>query len=318
MLQLQEVVQQSDKMCGDILELVGQNIENECSEKDSVCSGSEARDDENKSIVSRLFVHRQWLAVQSPYFKALFYSGMKETYSKEVIMQIHKHELEAHQTLIEAMYKLDVLKDKDYRLAAQVLLLAHKYDARHVFKKCKYVLLSTTPSLEMCEYILGKIEDLTDADDIYDMLEQFLVKEFTPIEDTWTLEKFNNLSEAALRLLLRSDNLGTRSENMIFVALMKWVRTNVLRFAHKECDLLHLVRFEFMSVDFLHDVVQDHIVARQMPGFNKYLVKGLAYHGFSEIRREQLEPKPKERLVTEDADPTFSWVIDEEVEKCFH
>ena len=70
-----------------------------------------------------------------------------------------------------------------------------------------------------------------------------------------------------------------------------------------------------MSVDFLHDVVQDHFVARQMPEFNKYLVKGLAYHGFSEIRREQLEPKPKKRLVAEDTDPTFSWVIDEEVEK---
>ena len=39
-------------------------------------------------------------------------------------MKIYEHELEAHQTLIEAMYKLDVLKEKDYRLVVQVLVLA--------------------------------------------------------------------------------------------------------------------------------------------------------------------------------------------------
>ena len=272
---------------------------------------SKTNENESKSIVSKLFVHSQWLAVQSPYFKALFYSGMKETYSKEVVMKIHQHELEAHQTLIEAMYKLDVLSDKDFRLVVQVLVLAHKYDARHVFKKCKYVLLSSTPSLEMCEYILKEIKHLSDTADIHDMLEKFLVKEFTPFDDTWTLEKFTNLSEAALRLLLRSDNLGIQSENTIFVALMKWVRTNISLSALKYCDLLDLVRFEFMSVDFLYDVVRDDFESQRMPNFNEYILKGLAYHGFSLSRREQLEPKPKERLALKAVGPTFSWVIDD-------
>ena len=125
--------------------------------------------------------------------------------------------------MIEAMYKLDVLNDKDYRLVVQVLVLAHKYDVRHVIKKCKYVLLLTTPSLEMCEYILQEIKHLSDTADICEMLEKFLVKEFTPIDETWTSGKFTGLSEAALRLLLRSDSLGTRSEDTVFVALMKWV-----------------------------------------------------------------------------------------------
>ena len=105
--------------------------------------------DVNKSIVSKLFVHSQWLSVQSSYFKSLFYSGLKETYSKEVVMKIYEHELQARLTLIEAMYKLDVLNDKDYKLIVQVLVLANKYDVLLLVKKCKYLLLSTVPNLEM-------------------------------------------------------------------------------------------------------------------------------------------------------------------------
>ncbi|CAB4043069.1 BTB POZ domain-containing POB1-like, partial [Paramuricea clavata] len=221
-----------------------QNEETKSTGKDGESKSSRTTDDENKSIVSKLFVHSQWLAVQSPYFKALFYSGMKETYSKEVVMKIYEHELQAHLTLIEAMYKLDVLNDKDYRLLVQVLVLANKFDVRHVIKKCKYVLLSTTPSLEMCEYCLREMEHLSDMADIYDMLEKFLVKEFTPIDETWTMKKFTELSKAALRLLLGSDNLGSRSENTVFVALMKWVRLNVSWLAHGECDLLDVSRRE--------------------------------------------------------------------------
>ena len=322
--ELKEDEKESSKVVGEEHELPNQaderqenrtehqNKEAEGSNEDTESNTSKMADDENRSTVSKLYVHSQWLSVQSPYFKALFYSGLKETYSKEVIMKIYEHELQAHLTLIEAMYKLDVLSDKDCHLVVQVLVLAHKYDVHYVIKKCKYILLSTTPSLEMCEYILREIKHLSDTADIYEMLEKFLVKEFTPIDETYTLDKFTGLSEAVLRLLLRSDSLDTRSEDTVFVALMQWVILNIPSKARDTCDLLDLVRFEFMSVDFLYDVVQDHSVASRMPGFTKYLVKGLAYNGFSQKRREQFEPKPKKR---HSCNPTFSWKIDEELEE---
>ena len=50
------------------------------------------------------------------------------------------------------------------------------------------------------------------------MFEKFLVKEFSPFDETWSLDEFFELSEAALRLLLRSDNLiATPSEDTIFL-----------------------------------------------------------------------------------------------------
>ena len=272
---------------------------------------------EDKSTVWKFFVHSQWLSVQSSYFKSLFYSGLKETYSKEVVMKIYEHELLAHFFFIKAMYKLDVLNDKDYKLIVQVLILAHKYDIPLLVKKCKYVLLSTTPNLEMCEYILKETQHLPDTADISEMLEKFLVKLFTPIEKTWTMRKFIALSEPALRLLLGSDSLATESENTLFVALMKWVRVNLF-FAGEavdECDLLDVVKFEFMSVDFLYNIVKDHYLAKRMLGFNEYLIKALAYQGFQQFRKEQLQPKPKKRPLVKSSTPTFSWVVDKEREQ---
>ena len=295
------------------------NEESESSDADHENNENERgakTDDINKAVVRKLFVHSQWLSVQSLYFKGLFFSGMRETYSKEVVMKFYEHELEAHVVLIEAMYRLNVLKIKDYRLIVQVLELANKYDVPIVIKKCKYVLASTAPSLEMCEHILKETEHLTEMDLVYDMLQTFLVKEFTPIEKTWTTMKFIELSKAAVRLLLKSDDLATESENTIFVALMKWVRVHWLELIlYNKCDLLDVVRFEFMSVDFLYDVARIDSMAKKMPRFTDYLQKGLAYNGFSDIRKEQLKPKPKKRPTVQLTGPTFSWVIDDKLEE---
>ena len=78
----------------------------------------------------KIFVRSCWLAGQSQYFRALFYSGMKELHSKEVVVQVFESELQANLTLFEAMYRLDVLNDKDYNLVLKVLVLADKYDVK--------------------------------------------------------------------------------------------------------------------------------------------------------------------------------------------
>ena len=150
---------------------------------------------------------------------------------------------------------------------------------------------------------------------VYEILEKFLVKEFTPIDKTWTMDKFTDLSKPALRLLLGSDYLPTKSENTIFIALMKWVNVNSGILAYESCDLLNVLRFEFISFDFLYDIVQHHHIAKQMLRFNKYLLNGFAYHGLSNLRRKKLEPQPNKRPLVNDSDPTFSWVIDDELEK---
>ena len=288
-------------------------------------------DDENKeenltqpnSLVNttKLFVHSSWLAVHSTYFKALFFSGMKETHSKEVVMKIFQSELQAHLILVEAMYKLNVLDDKECNLVVQVLALADKYDVDLVFKKCKYVLISSSLSLEKCEDILkivSNIQNCTEVTEVLDAVEKCLVKEFSPLDKTWCMEKFLGLSKASLKLLLGSDKLVVQSENTVFIALMEWCDSNMVMYrwtVDDEHSLLSLVRFELMDVNFMYDVVRHHRTAKRIGGLSEFLQNGFAYHAFPPSRLEDLKVKPVKRCSYHDDDPTFSWVIDQDEQR---
>ena len=88
----------------------------------------------------KIFVHSSWLSVHSTYFRGLFYSGLKESNSKEAHLRILQSEKAAHLHLIEAMYNLDVLNPLPVRELVMILVLADKYDTKFVFRKCKYLL----------------------------------------------------------------------------------------------------------------------------------------------------------------------------------
>ncbi len=269
------------------------------------------KDLENKT---KLFVHSSLLAVHSSYFRSLFYSGMKETHSKEVVMRIHQSELPAHLILIEAIYRLEVLDDKECSLVVEVLALADKYDVNLVFKKCKYVLLSSSISLEDCEYIVKITSGIPDCGDILDAMEKFLVTEFSPLDKTWQSEKFHELSKVSLKLLLGSDRLVVDSENTVFIALMEWIDRHLDEIRDGR-SLLSLVRFELMTVGFMYDIVRHHELAKRLSGFNEFLHHGLSYHAFSPSRLEEVEVKPVNRCAYSNNDSTFTWIIDQDEQR---
>ena len=255
----------------------------------------------------RIFIHSSWLAVQSSYFRALLYSsGMKESFSEEVTLKVTEEELEAHYILIQAMYQPSILDDMDPCTVLQVLMLANKYDINLIFKKCKYVLMSVTMSLELCELVLAALNAMVIADDFNEYLERFLVGAFEPLDNVWLTDEFKNLSEDSLKLLLSSNRLVVLSENTVFVALMSWCEYN----DYNGPSLLPLLRPELMTVEFLHEVVYNHHLAKRMDGFNKLLTSGFRYHSSSCKRKALLENEITRRAVyREDNEPTFVWQL---------
>ncbi len=98
----------------------------------------------------KFYIHSSWLAVQSSYFRSLFFDGIKESISpKEVNVQISESEEQAHLMLLEAMYKIDTLDNANVDELLEVLRLAHKYNVKFVFKKSKYCLQAMVDSLEL-------------------------------------------------------------------------------------------------------------------------------------------------------------------------
>ena len=263
----------------------------------------------------KFYIHSAWLAVQSSYFRSLFFSGMKELSTKEVRVQISTSEEQAHLMLLEAMYKIDTLDNANVDQLLEVLTLAQKYDVKFVFKKCKYCLQAAVDSLEICKKIIYFIKTdnaIPDVENLVSGLQSFLAKEFSPLDKTWQTTSFKELCEPLLRYLLSSDELVTVSENTVFHALMYWIEErgieNVLE-SQELPSLLSVVRFELIPFDYLYNVVQHNPVAKKLMDFNDHYLRGITYHAFSNTVKQRLPHHPVKRRAETQPFVAFTWVI---------
>ena len=263
----------------------------------------------------RIFVHATFLAVHSEYFRALFYSGMKEATSKEVHIQVHECEEQNHLKMLEAIYRPYILDDLAIEEILQILELANKYDVTYVFRKCKYLIKTRSLTIADCEMIINCIQvkhDIPSTSDLVDTVTEFLADEFSPLDMNWEDEKFTSLSEALLRLLLNCEySLGTQSENTVFHALMYWIVStgyNYRSVSDERKSLLSLVTFESLTIDYLYNVVQDHHIAKYMPSFSKLYWKGITYHALPSSTRDSVLPRPP----PPSEHKAYTWVITKE------
>ena len=265
----------------------------------------------------RFYVHSSWLAVQSSYFRSLFFGGMKESNATEVHITISDSEEQAHLTLLKAMYKIDTLNTSSVDELLDVLRLAHKYDVKFVFKKCKYCLQHDVFSLETCEKIMRFIKVgniITDVEDLASTLQSFLAQEFSPLDKTWQTASFEELCEPSIRYLLSSNELVAESENTVFHALMYWIQQqgikNVLN-SQEGSSLLSVVRYELLPVDYLYNIVQHNSVAKKLANFSEYYLRGISYHALSDSMKQRLSRarRPDKRKAGTELFIPYTWVL---------
>ncbi|CAB4042159.1 BTB POZ domain-containing POB1 [Paramuricea clavata] len=266
----------------------------------------------------QIYVHGLWLAVQSPYFRSLLHSsGMKETHDIEVHLKIPESEEKAHLVLLEAMYRSDVLNDKSVDELLAVLELADKYDVKFVFKKCKYVLQQNATTFEISTKIMHVIKvkhNMNDSEDLAATLQSVLAQEFSPLDENWQSEKFTSLPEPSVKYLLRSDDLIVQSENTVFHALMHWMEQNDVDPAGLEetNDLLAVVRFKLVTIDYLYNVIKNHPIALKMSKFSELYLGGMTYHAITAEQKEVLEKLPVLRKKPERNIIQYTFVVKKE------
>ena len=267
----------------------------------------------------KIYVHGLWLAVQSSYFRSLLHSsGMKETHDTEVHLKIPESEEKAHLVLLEAMYRCDVLNDnKSVDELLAVLELADKYDVKFVFKKCKYVLQHNATTFESSTKIMHVIKvkhNMNDGEDLAATLQSVLAQEFSPLDENWQSEKFTCLSEPSVKYLLRSDDLIVQSENTVFHALMYWMEQNDVDPAGLEetNDLLAVVRFKLVTIDYLCNVIKNHPIALKMPQFNELYLGGMTHHAIPVEQKRLLEEQPVLRKKHERNIIQYTFVVKKE------
>ena len=266
----------------------------------------------------KIYVHSVWLAVQSSYFRSLLRSsGMKESHCTEVHLKISESEENAHLFLLEAMYRSDVLNDKSVDELLAVLELADKYDVKFVFKKCKYLLQKNATTFEISTQIMHVIKvkhNMNDVEDLAATLQLVLAQEFNPLDENWQSEKFSNLSEPSLKYLLSSDDLIVQSENTVFHALMHWMELNEVDPAGLEetNDLLTVVRFKLVTIDYLYNVIKNHPIASKMPKLMELYLAGMTYHAIPPEQKKLLKDQPVLRKKPDESICQYAFVIKEE------
>ena len=260
-----------------------------------------------------IFVHTTWLAVHSEYFHSLFYSGMKESTTREVHMKVPESEEKGHLLMLEAVYRPYILDTASVDELLLVLELADKYSVRFVFRKCKYVLQAMELSIEICEKIIHVIRvkhNMAYVSDVANTVQKFLAKEFSPLDKNWETEKFRDLSEPLLKSLLGSSDLTTQAENTVFHALMDWINSNNYDISNSNLpSLLTVVRFELLSIDYLYNVVHNHPIATNMAHFTDLYLKGITHHALPEGIRTLHRVKPVNRQEVESGMVQYTWII---------
>ena len=175
-----------------------------------------------------------------------------------------------------------------------VLELANKYDLKFIFKKCKYVLQKNATTFEVSTQMMHVIKvkhDMSDVEELATTIGLVLAKEFSPLDNNWKSEKFTNLSRPSLKYLLGSDDLIVQCENTVFHALMYWMEQNEIDPATTS-DLLCVVRFKLMMVDYLYNVVKDHFIASKMPKYDELFLNAMIYHALPVEQKKLFREQP--------------------------
>ena len=132
---------------------------------------------------------------------------------------------------------------------------------------------------------------MSDIEELATTIGLVLAKEFSPLDNNWKSEKFTNLSQPSLKYLLCSDDLIVQCENTVFHALMNWMEQNEIDPATTS-DLLCVVRFKLMMVDYLYNIVKDHFIASKMPKYDELFLNAMIYHALPVEQKKLFREQP--------------------------
>lgn len=187
------------------------------------------------------YVNRQHLALQSPYFRALFFGcGVESSKTKVDIkgvgLQHFKVLMDYSKTAILALDRenvLGILETADFLQFDQARLLCCKFLERELH-------LSNCLGMMAYAWQLGCIQ-------LYTAARQVVLTHFSAISAE---DDFLSLSKETIADLIASDDLAIFNDDLALEAILRWASFNPEREEHF-LELIELVRPESLSLQFI-------------------------------------------------------------------
>ncbi|XP_037950454.1 kelch-like ECH-associated protein 1B isoform X2 [Teleopsis dalmanni] len=208
--------------------------------------------------------HKVVLSAASPYFKAMFTGGLKESEMSRV--QLQGVCPTAMGRIIYFMYTGHIRVTEV--TVCQLLPAATMFQVPNVIEAC-------------CAFLERQL-DPTNAIGIANFAEQhgcvelqkkanyFIERHFTQVCQE---EEFLQLSAYQLIALIRRDELNVQEEREVYDAVLKWVKYDEENRYPKMEHILYAVRCQFLTPSFLKEQMKNCDVLRKVPACREYLAK---------------------------------------------
>ncbi|XP_038210647.1 kelch-like ECH-associated protein 1B isoform X2 [Zerene cesonia] len=209
-------------------------------------------------------VHKVVLAAGSPYFKAMFTSGLKECEMSRVRLQGVCPSAMAW--LVYFMYTGNIRITEV--TVCQLLPAATMFQISNVIDACcAFLERQLDPSNAIG---IANFAEQHGCIDLKNKANQFIERNFIQVCQE---EEFLQLTAPELICLIRKDELNVREEREVYNAVLSWLKYDEdKRYARME-HILQAVRCQYLTPSFLKEQMSTCTVLKKVPACREYLAK---------------------------------------------
>lgn len=232
--------------------------------------------------------HRVVLAATCPYFRGMFTAELSE--SRQDVITLKEVDPSAIDLLIKFVYTgtVEVTEENVQSLlpAANLLQLTEVRDAC-----CEFLKKQLHPS--NCLGIMS-FADLHSCSNLLQESQRFARKHFPEVVKQ--SEEYLNLRCSEVIELISSNELGVPTEEDVFEAVIQWVKHDKEHRMQHLADLIHQVRYELLSSNYVLKHVAEDDMLKDVTGCKDFIIDALKYHLMSPSERASLSGRHISRI----------------------